>query len=93
MSEKNFNDNSWNEYIEKYSQDQINEITTEINKYKDDLKSAETQKKSALKYINNKQKLDIDALSSKVEELREDKKNLMKKKILCLIPLKIIMAF
>ena len=60
--------------IEKYSQDQINEITTEINKYKDDLKSAETQKKSALKYINNKQKLDIDALSSKVEELREDKK-------------------
>ncbi len=74
LSEKNFNDNSWNEYIEKYSQDQINEITTEINKYKDDLKSAETQKKSALKYINNKQKPDVDALSSKVEELREDKK-------------------
>ena len=79
LSEKNFNDNSWNEYIEKYSQDQINEITTEINKYKDDLKSAETQKKSALKYINNKQKLDIDALSSKVEELREDKKKSDKK--------------
>ena len=74
LSEKNFNDNSWNEYIEKYSQNQINEITTEINKYKDDLKSAETQKKSALKYINNKQKPDVDALSSKVEELRENKK-------------------
>lgn len=44
LSEKNFNDNSWNEYIEKYSQNQINEITTEINKYKDNLKSAETQK-------------------------------------------------
>lgn len=44
LLEKNFNDNSWNEYIEKYSQNQINEITTEINKYKDNLKSAETQK-------------------------------------------------
>ena len=74
LSEKSFKDNSWNEYIEKYSQYQINEIITEINKYKDDLKSAETQKKSALKYINNKQKPDVDTLSSKVEELREDKK-------------------
>ena len=74
LKDKKFDDNSWLEYIEKYSQSQRDDIATEIEEYKEKLKSAETKRETALKIINEKEKPDIEILSGKVEELRESKK-------------------
>lgn len=74
LKDKNFDDDNWLEYIEKYSQSQRDDIATEIEEYKEKLKSAETKRETALKIINEKEKPDIEVLSSKVEELRESKK-------------------
>lgn len=74
LIEKNFKDDSWLEYIEKYNDTQKNEMATEIEAYNESLKSAETQKETTLSIINNKEKPDIDALVIRVEEVRENKK-------------------